>query len=691
MRLVFSALVTIISLAAPIHARSEKVLLGAAPQWAVASDLMPVPENPQGLVFVRRQDTQIHLDKDGQAQYVGYRIKLLHANALQLGNITLAWNPDMGAATVHSIKVYRGSEEIDVLKNSSFEVLRREGQLEAAVLDGILTASLRIPDLRVDDELEVSVTTRAKDPTMGLNDAGILALLPDPAPGRFRLKLSWADGHKPNIKMTPDMEPLAEQTQQALTLGFDNPKSMPLPKDAPARYSWQRAVEYSDFAQWSQISKHFAPLFAKAATLAEASPLRGEVKRIEAAHSSAIDRAAAALKLVQQDVRYIYVGLNGGNFMPATAEETWKRRYGDCKGKTALLIALLTQMGIEAEAVLANNRGADDGMDERLPSPNLFDHVLVRAQIDGKTYWMDGTLPPVIAPDMEPALPYRWVLPLSASGKELEARKWKPSARPSELTLYTIDAREGFSEAAPTTSTTITRGITGLQQYFSFSGLTQEQLLNAFRQNAIGDTWQTIDDANWRYDAKAQASILTIKGQGIVGWEDEGNGTKSLVLPGGGFSPPPRRVRSPDQQQDVPFYNAPEYSCYVTTVRLPTSTEQKHWSHNSTFDTLIFGRNYYRAFELRDNAVRMIRGSRIEKTEIDAASAKSENERIASFDNSKAYIEYDPLRRKAMKHDGEPVPTTDEIDWTADDVPCLSGKAPLVTVAIDPVDARGGE
>src|SRR3546814_5700852 len=100
--------------------------------------------------------------------------------------------------------------------------------------------------------------------------------------------------------------------------------------------------------------------------------------------SDLLDRASAALKLVQRDVRYIYVGLGNGNLTPATAEETWQRRYGDCKGKTALLLALLARLGIEAEAVLANNSGGDDGLDERLPNPGMFDHVLVRARIDGK-------------------------------------------------------------------------------------------------------------------------------------------------------------------------------------------------------------------------------------------------------------------------------------------------------------------
>ena len=79
------------------------------------------------------------------------------------------------------------------------------------------------------------------------------------------------------------------------------------------------------------------------------SAIKTEAAKIAAANLSPFDRARAALKLVHQDVRYIYVGLNGGNYTPATAEQTWQRRYGDCKGKTALLLALLRGLDIAAE------------------------------------------------------------------------------------------------------------------------------------------------------------------------------------------------------------------------------------------------------------------------------------------------------------------------------------------------------
>ncbi|WP_234716015.1 DUF3857 domain-containing protein [Sphingopyxis macrogoltabida] len=265
-------------------AEDGQIQRGPAPGWVVPSELMPVPDDADGLVFVRRQDALIHLDGEGQAQYLGYRMRLLHPNALQAGNISIAWNPASGPPIVHLVKVHRAGETIDVLEKASFEILRREDQLEAAKLDGILTAVLRVPDLRVGDELEVGLTTRVSDPTLGHNDAGLLFLGPSPAPGRYRLGLSWDKGLKPGIRMTPDMATAARTSDSGVDFSFDNPPMLAPPKDAPARYQWQRIVEFTDFADWAAISRHFAPLYTKAAAIPDGSVLVAEAGRIAAAH-----------------------------------------------------------------------------------------------------------------------------------------------------------------------------------------------------------------------------------------------------------------------------------------------------------------------------------------------------------------------------------------------------------------------
>lgn len=672
LRILVSSLLASALLNFPALAAGDQVVRGPLPAWVGQSELMTVPADASGMIFVRRQDVVIHLDQRGQQQHTGFRIKVLHSNALQLGNISLSWNPAEGSPVVHAITVYRGAEVIDVLKTTSFEVLRREDQLEAARLDGVLTAVLRVPDLRVGDELEVSYTSSIGDPTLGIHDAGVLFLQGNPAPGRFHLGLSWERGLEPKEKMSPEMAAVVVRTERAIDFRFDNPPLHSVPKAAPPRFQIQRMVEYSGLADWQAVSRQFAPLFAAAAKLEAGSSIKDEAARIAAANASPLARASAALKLVQQDVRYIYVGLGNGNLTPAKADVTWQRRYGDCKAKTALLLALLNELGVPAEAVLVNNSGGDDGMDERLPNPRLFDHVLVRAMIDGKVWWLDGTMPPVVSPGVTPTLPYRWVLPVSLEGRMLERVIWHPAARPDEIDLYDIDARAGFDTPAKVTTTSILRGVKGLQQQVQLSPATPEQLLAALRQNLTGSIWQGIDAVKWRYDEKAQASILTVSGTWNVDWEKDGGQARSLALPAGGFNPPDKRLRSPEQDQKAPYYNDPRYSCMVTTLRVPAATKLDNWSTKAGFDARIFGENYYRVFERRSDSIRMIRGFRTERVELDPETASKDNERITAFDNSKAYIFYDPNSRVSVTPASKPVPATDEIDWTADNVPCLA-------------------
>ena len=613
----------------------------------------------------------IHFDEKGQAQYVSQYARILHPNGLQIGNLAIAWNPTFGDPVVHVLAIHRDGEVIDVLEMNSFEVLRREDKLDEAVLDGTLTAVLSIPDLRVGDELEIAYTTRVDDPTLGNNDSGVLIFSGSPSPGRYRMGLKWIEGQKPTIKISKDIEQLAIHSDRGISFSFDNPSLLTPTKDAPGRFQLYRMIQYSDFKDWQSVSSNFERLFAQASRIDPNSPLRKEAARIAATHPGQFERAAAALKLVQQNVRYLYVGLDGGNYRPVGADATWERRYGDCKGKTALLLALLTELGVDAEVLLVTNSGNDDGMDERLPSPGMFNHVIVRARIDGKQYYLDGTLPAVAGPTTDPAIPYRWVLPLTALGSGLEKIEWKPFATPQEITLNEIDARAGFDEPARLTVTTILRGPKGLESQIQFSGVSQQELLTYAQQNMVGDYWKEIDKAEWHYDEAGQASVLTFSGTGTVDWEAEGKGRKSLVLPGGGFNPPEKRQRATGQDQDLPFYKTPTYDCDVTTVRVPEGTTPAQWTFNSAFDTRIFGLNYVRAFEFRDGAISMVRAVRTESPEIDASSARADNDRIDDFDNSKAVVYFNPRGKKGAVSRSK-VPATYEFEWSSGNVSCVA-------------------
>ncbi|MEM6475779.1 MAG: DUF3857 domain-containing protein [Pseudomonadota bacterium] len=643
------------------------------PDWVSPSELMAVPEDAQGQLFFRKQDTIIHLTETGSRYYQGQTVRILNSQALQAGNIQLAWNPAAGRPEVHSIKIRRGPRVIDVLENSTFEILRREDQLETAVLDGMLTAVLQVPDLRVGDDLEFAYTVPLHDPTLGATSHGLLLLGQAPPAGRFKIQLSWEDGQEPTTKLTEDLAPIAQRGSNSIAMRFDNPDVLTPPRDAPPRYQWSRILEFSDFEDWSAASKRFHTLFDTASNIAPDSPLKDEAALIAETHDNKLQQAQAALDLVQQQIRYVYVGLNGGNYTPATADTTWERRYGDCKGKTVTLLALLSELGIDAEAVLVANNLSNDGMDQRLANPGHFDHVLVRAKIEGKTYWLDGTLPAVIDGRNDPYFRYQWVLPLSAEGTDLERLPERPMDLAQTMGLVEIDARAGFEKPSRVTQTSVTRGPEGLQDYFRYSSVTANQLQAAFKQQYDGtEAWDNIEKVEYRYDKETQASILKITGMAPVDWEETGNDGYMLTLPGGGFYPPRRRFRPGTGSDKVPFHQSLDYTCYVTTVRLPDDTSLKNWDYNGVFDTNMFGKTYYRMMELNnDRSLRMVRGSRVERAEIGPEEAKRDNERIDRFNSTTAVLFYDPDLDDEYWETKHKVPATFELDWTGKDAPCL--------------------
>ena len=203
--------------------------------------------------------------------------------------------------------------------------------------------------------------------------------------------------------------------------------------------------------------------------------------------------------------------------------------------------------------------------------------------------------------------------------------------------------------------------------------MSRSQIDTTVRNNLLGrGDWDTIESIDYRFNKETQASILTIKGTAPVDWSEYSYGPRTLELPGGGFSPPLRRQRLGDDAAELPYWQEGDYSCFVTTVRLPATTKFENWDFNSVFDTELFGRIYYRTMELRkDRTLRMIRGSRVQQEEISASKATRDNEKLDDFDNSMALLEYYPDETMVPAKPARPVPAADEIDWSGADVPCL--------------------
>jgi hypothetical protein len=57
--------------AGPAFADNDRSSAVRVPPWVVQAELLPVPDDASGLMFVRRQDVLVHVDGEGQDQYFG--------------------------------------------------------------------------------------------------------------------------------------------------------------------------------------------------------------------------------------------------------------------------------------------------------------------------------------------------------------------------------------------------------------------------------------------------------------------------------------------------------------------------------------------------------------------------------------------------------------------------------------------
>lgn len=672
-----------LSLPFPVMA-ADDVRYARRPDWVQPVPAPVQPARPQGAFSILARDVQVHLDDDGQHFFESSTFRINTAEGLELGNLMIAWDPEAGGPTVHTLQVVRDGEVIDVLRRQRFAILQREGGLEQSMLTGVLTAAMQIQGLRVGDQIVYESTTDILDPTLGEHPSGSMAMPAIPSDGTYRMRLSWDNSHRPQWLATSDIQPLLQQAGNSVAVQLDRPGQYFPPESAPLRHVVGRALEYSAFADWPQVSRSLYPLFRNAAVLPRNSELRDDVARIMRTHADQAGRAQAALRLVQDQVRYVYVGLNGGALTPASVADTWDRRYGDCKAKTVMLLALLGEIGIPAEAVLVNQSTGGDGIEAFLPGPTAFDHVLVRAQVDGQTVWLDGTragdtrlnpLPPEI---------YANVLPLRETGSDLERLPYVPPEHPQRIELYSIDATAGVDQEAESSITLITRGGEALQLRAALLALQPDALDQALRQLVGGEAgWAELRQVDWHFDEAEAALVLEASGRDRIDWDEPDNyAITGFAVTAAGFYPPEERRRPPQQDHAAPYVNEPgRYTCRITTIRLPQTRGTQGWLlDEDAMNQVIGGVAFWRMAELADGEVRSLMSTRTLAREITAEEAAAANAAIPGFDNaiSRVYLRRQaaPESQRSIAADGiERVPATSERDWLRDASVCRAPAA----------------
>jgi hypothetical protein len=132
-------------------------------------------------------------------------------------------------------------------------------------------------------------------------------------------------------------------------------------------------VQVSTYRSYEEIGESYGRnALPKARVTPEIAALADEIT------AGTTDRRAQAIAIdawIKKNVRYVAVYLSFDRIIPNDAATVLKNRFGDCKDKATLMVALLAAKGIAAEQVLVDlSRGYS------LPEPPVteaFNHVIV--------------------------------------------------------------------------------------------------------------------------------------------------------------------------------------------------------------------------------------------------------------------------------------------------------------------------
>jgi len=158
-----------------------------------------------------------------------------------------------------------------------------------------------------------------------------------------------------------------------------------LPADEPA---WP-SVEFSSGASWQAVADAYRNMTEARIRNDDARPLIAGLNP----RTNRLEFISRVVERLHREVRYTGVEFGTARLIPEYPAETLRRRFGDCKDKSTLLIAALRAAGIEAHLALLS-AGDDQDVAAELPGLGMFDHAIVfvpGAGAGGTDLWIDTT------------------------------------------------------------------------------------------------------------------------------------------------------------------------------------------------------------------------------------------------------------------------------------------------------------
>lgn len=144
---------------------------------------------------------------------------------------------------------------------------------------------------------------------------------------------------------------------------------------------------------------------------------------------------------VQNNTRYISVQLGIGGWMPISAKEVDKVKYGDCKGLTNYTMALLKAIGIESFYTVVHAGSSQRSLDSDFPSLQ-GNHVFLNVPLQNEELWLECTSQVVPVNYLGTFTDNRYVLKVTPEGGSLVKSRVYKDEENKQITNASIHISE---------------------------------------------------------------------------------------------------------------------------------------------------------------------------------------------------------------------------------------------------------
>lgn len=364
------------------------------PNWVVQQSY-----DPKGLTGVATDgpayllvSSQRWHETDSEIYYSRQVKRLDDTESLQdASQLSFGFDPSFERLELHHIRIIRNGETSDRLDMDGFRVLHNETDASRLIYNGQVTASMILQDVRQGDIIDYAYSVHGKNPAFHGHISDVTSLRYGVPIARNYRQINLPadrDYSTRDYATAPKPQVITEAGRTIYTWSETDVPGIDGHDNVPNWYTDFAYFEVSDMPSWSELGAFYSSYYVHDEPLSD--ELKAEIERIRNDHSDDKARTEAALDFVQRHIRYLGIEMGKGGYAPRSPSQVMAQRFGDCKDKTVLLIAMLKEMGISAQPLLVDTDNFQH-FERRLPSGYAFDHVITKVTLDGSVYWLDPT------------------------------------------------------------------------------------------------------------------------------------------------------------------------------------------------------------------------------------------------------------------------------------------------------------